>query len=594
MMKILTNCKPSICELNHDFRGFDGKPLIASSLPNNHLTSLDRILSSLPADWVPDVMIFKSPMYHPIPYGIEDAPFPTVALLDDWFGAVDYLPDNLRRFDFIYTDKYSVELLQMIGFDNVVYWPCFGYQPQKFRRFEGVNRDVDVSFAGSLNINIQIERLHWLRRLCRIDSKYAVGIYCGLWGEDYVNLLNRTKIVFNRTIKGEMNLRAFEAPACGALLFIEEENREIHDFFEPGKECVTYNNRNLEDLLYFYLSDHDACAKIAEQGFQKAQFYSYPKLFEKLLEDITSREIPAGSGRTADCIFAVSPDHRDFIQVSLSLHGRSNSTVEKIRDLVKNNTGSPGFLNDCAVILAAFVDDRRKSLPIETRKILYQLACNLLDNVYAISSDYRCAQFNKGQILYEIGDDITATKEFESVFNQKKPAKLDKYNGIVFPVNYHYPLRTLWSVALSESCGDFESSAKERQKVLRFMSAIRLGDICRRKGDFHKAVHFYDSASRVLPNHPASSTPMAMVSQKCNNNSTCKTLDCAIAENPFNTKLWELYASELQNRGKSIETNSFIDDSILCLQRLYIDGNRDALIALLEGFRLKEDNRSNV
>ena len=34
---------------------------------------------------------------------------------------------------------------------------------------------------------------------------------------------DEAKIALNFGVRGEMNLRSFEAPACGALLFVEEE-----------------------------------------------------------------------------------------------------------------------------------------------------------------------------------------------------------------------------------------------------------------------------------------------------------------------------------------------------------------------------------
>ena len=70
-----------------------------------------------------------------------------------------------------------------------------------------------------------------------------------IFGDDYGRFLNRARIGFNRSIRGEMNLRAFEVPACGGLLFMEEQNREIREFLTPGEEVVLYNNDNFEELV---------------------------------------------------------------------------------------------------------------------------------------------------------------------------------------------------------------------------------------------------------------------------------------------------------------------------------------------------------
>jgi hypothetical protein len=68
-------------------------------------------------------------------------------------------------------------------------------------------------------------------------------------GSDYGRDLSRCRIGWNRSIRGEMNLRAFEVPACGAVLLMERENREVADFFVPGEECVLYGADDFEDVV---------------------------------------------------------------------------------------------------------------------------------------------------------------------------------------------------------------------------------------------------------------------------------------------------------------------------------------------------------
>jgi len=158
-MKVLSNFRlvhGADCEL----LCFDGRPAAQSTFDPRTLTTLPRILESLPPGWVPDVVLFKSPSYYPVPLDIEACPFPTVALLDDWFGSVDYLPDNLRRFDCVAGDRFSVSLLEKTGLDTAVYWPCFGFDPRKFRLLDNTERSLDVTFAGSFNVNIQLRTFY--------------------------------------------------------------------------------------------------------------------------------------------------------------------------------------------------------------------------------------------------------------------------------------------------------------------------------------------------------------------------------------------------------------------------------------------------
>ena len=49
--------------------------------------------------------------------------------------------------------------------------------------------------------------------------------------------------------RGEMNLRAFEVPACGAMLMMESSNLEVRECFVPGHEVVLYGDDDLEEQV---------------------------------------------------------------------------------------------------------------------------------------------------------------------------------------------------------------------------------------------------------------------------------------------------------------------------------------------------------
>jgi spore maturation protein CgeB len=125
-----------------------------------------------------------------------------------------------------------------------------------------------------------------LVRLALLGERRRVVIRQNTFGEEYRRLLRRARIVFNRSIRGECNQRAFEVAAMGALLFQEAENREIGDYFRDRQECVLYTSENLEELLEYYLEHEDERRAIAEAGRLRAREYSYEKLWRKALVDI--------------------------------------------------------------------------------------------------------------------------------------------------------------------------------------------------------------------------------------------------------------------------------------------------------------------
>ena len=66
----------------------------------------------------------------------------------------------------------------------------------------------------------------------RLSNRYKVVIAIGHYGEHYTRLTNRAKIVFNRSVNGCTKQRAYDGPACGALVFNESENEEVRAAFE--------------------------------------------------------------------------------------------------------------------------------------------------------------------------------------------------------------------------------------------------------------------------------------------------------------------------------------------------------------------------
>ena len=247
----------------------------------------DDILQKLPAGWRPDFVVLE-PAYQRIPPGLWRAPVPLVALAADWNPPLARLP--------------SFPALVRTSPDRCRgrprHWRSQGWDHARVANLYGPQRayldmpateearDIDVLFVGNLHPSVQRERLKWLGRVGRLAGGRKVVIRTGVFGEDYRDLLQRSRIVFNRSLRGECNRRAFEAAAAGALLFQEAGNREVPEYFEPGKEYVVYGDDNLEVLLGHYL-DHEAERRaIASAARERVQSYGAEALWTRDLRRI--------------------------------------------------------------------------------------------------------------------------------------------------------------------------------------------------------------------------------------------------------------------------------------------------------------------
>ena len=219
--------------------------------------TMAEMRAQCPPDWKPDVYYHHALVHFPIPTDIEDFDGLTVSDIQDWHRGGRAVWAGVGFFDLVATERNAVALLKANGYENAVFARFWGVDPQMHRVLPNVKRDIDVLFIGSLQSEIWGERNRWLDRLAALSDRYKIVIASGHYGDDYVRLTNRAKIVFNRSVNGCTNQRAYDAPACGALVFNEAENDETREIFADGGECVYYTNDNFEQLLEYYLT-HDA------------------------------------------------------------------------------------------------------------------------------------------------------------------------------------------------------------------------------------------------------------------------------------------------------------------------------------------------
>lgn len=486
-LKVLSNFYAPYLE-EFDIVLFNGKRHDESYFANQPTTHFSEVIKVLPEGWEPDLVLFHTPFYNRIPVGIEESPWPTVAVLDDWFGGVDYMPDVLGWFDHIVTDLYSQKLLRSRGIENCSYWPSFGHDESCFyQREPAPARDIDVAFLGSFNGNIQFQRFEWLRRVAELpDTNSYLGV--GLFKKEYAGVLNRAKIGFNRSIKGEMNLRCFEVPACGALLFIEETNEEIRNFLTPGEECVLYSDTNLEELLHYYLTHHEERERIAEAGRKRIGEFTYRNNYRDLLNQLAEMKIAPGRNRRAGRFYSENADHLHLIQIGLAGGSEDPRIIPRITHFLKTPEGqSPLFLNDMVVLLANY-GENGPGLREEDRRNCFLQVVELFNRVLRADPTFVTALFNRMMIKVRLGDSAGGMSDAETILR----CHSDSCNGLAFPVDYRFPLRYLWSRAL------VDPGKYRRIDLLHYFSHLTLADLWIEK-EPEKALNAILAALRIFP-----------------------------------------------------------------------------------------------
>lgn len=115
------------------------------------------------------------------------------------------------------------------------------------------------------------------------------------WGKDMFEIFAKSKIVVNRHIDvandWANNMRMFEATGMGALL-ITDHKRNIGEFFQAGKEVITYKNpQDLVRKVKYYLSHPKERERIAKAGQKRTLKEHTYKVRMKELDKILRKYI---------------------------------------------------------------------------------------------------------------------------------------------------------------------------------------------------------------------------------------------------------------------------------------------------------------
>lgn len=255
--------------------------------------TIEQLLAKLPVGFRPDAILLWWPDQEPLPLGIERAPCPVVGIVSDYNLSLPAIAGLWPYFDLLLVDRGGVDLFRRLSFAAVEPFCQFTWKQPFHRIHPGVVRDLDVGFAGNLNPVVQAERAPWLARLLAMRARgLSIEVRSGIHGHEYGRFLNRAKIGWNRSIRGEMNLRAFEVPACGAMLMLERENLEVREHFEPGHEVVLYDDVDFEEQVLRYALDDGARERIARAGHARVREYTMGTRLAQIAELVENARAP--------------------------------------------------------------------------------------------------------------------------------------------------------------------------------------------------------------------------------------------------------------------------------------------------------------
>ena len=182
------------------------------------------------------------------------------------------------------------------------------------RRFD-IEKVHDIAFVGNVFPGPRAELIALLQR--RFRSMFVGRAYF----EEMARVYSAARLVFNRSLKNDVNMRVFEAVACGSLLLTNElaDNGQA-ELFRDGVHLATYRDADeLLDKAAYYLKHEALRERIAAAGRAEAMArHTYRHRMQTVLSGSAGKGRSLGCGRT--CQRAVLRRPRRAIT---SLHGRN-------------------------------------------------------------------------------------------------------------------------------------------------------------------------------------------------------------------------------------------------------------------------------
>jgi hypothetical protein len=238
----------------------------------------------------PNVVLFiEGGTMQLFPIGLE-----RLHCLTAWYGIdthMDYDKHLLtsRAFDATFVaQKEYVERLRQDGVQQVFWLPLAA--DRRNCMAEDLPRSIDVAYVGSMQTNANPAR-HWALEALR---RNFTNVYIGAATPERMNeIYQSAKVVFNRSVNNDINMRFFEAMSAGAVLVTDRiRNNGLEELFEPVRDLVEYaDDAAAVTTIRQVLGDEGLRRKIGERAREVVcGRHTYHHRADELLKLVSSCE----------------------------------------------------------------------------------------------------------------------------------------------------------------------------------------------------------------------------------------------------------------------------------------------------------------
>ncbi len=174
-------------------------------------------------------------------------------------------------------------------------WCPLAFDPEIHRKHP-LPKILDISFVGNSGRfrwgNFFYDGKEVFRERTKLLSllKKRFNLFMGkFFFEDMAVVFSLSKIVFNKSVKDDVNMRVFEALGCGSLLLTNRIGPGQDLLFKNGEHIVEYRSRKeLIEKAEYYLKHEEEREKLAAQGREEVlRKHTYAHRMEYMLSFVT-------------------------------------------------------------------------------------------------------------------------------------------------------------------------------------------------------------------------------------------------------------------------------------------------------------------
>lgn len=232
------------------------------------------------------------------PKVLRDAPGTTIAVMIDVHQQLEYRLAYARYFDHVFIAQPDyLDAFRALGHPSVHYLPLACDPAVHFR--PGLDRDIDVGFVGKFGTPGS-DREQVLRQVLSAFATNDTGR--GYTPAEMGEVYSRSKIVFNKSINRDLNMRFFEGLGAGALLVTDRIGNGLAEAAEEGVHYIGYDTaEEAIERIRYYLDHEEERLAIAARGQALAfERHSYAARMARILDTVARNPQAKAPARTAD------------------------------------------------------------------------------------------------------------------------------------------------------------------------------------------------------------------------------------------------------------------------------------------------------